>query len=246
MRRPDPSDVQPPPAEQTALQRSTLNLYGELLCRRADWGSQLVFAAFTGAAGTGLSAASSIAGAASLVVDDDAASVHANNRDAAFDFVVNTLDESLRTLKNEIRRGRPLAVALLADPVRIFDEAAERGVCPRFILSAPHSVSAPEGLVEATHLAFSPDGLATAPLEEWLRQRKWSPTLVPWPVPAQPGQSLSHESRGREDEANGIRANWRRNLSRYQRSARRSGQLWAWLTPSEARQISLKMDDAVF
>ena len=53
----------------------------------------------------------------------------------AFDFVVNSLDEALRTLKNEIRQRRPLAVALLADPDQVTDEAAERGLAPRLILS---------------------------------------------------------------------------------------------------------------
>ena len=95
------------------LQRQTLRLYGELVSRgakagRGSWSSP----AEPGQAATGLPAAVSIAGGTSLLLDPDAAAVKSVFRHGGVDFVVNTLDEALRVLKNEIRKHRPLSVAL--------------------------------------------------------------------------------------------------------------------------------------
>jgi hypothetical protein len=46
------------------------------------------------------------------------------------DFVVNTLDEALRTLKNQIRLKRPLSVGLIADVDTTLAELTSRGVKP--------------------------------------------------------------------------------------------------------------------
>ena len=51
------------------------------------------------------------------------------------DFVVNTLDEALRALKNEVRQKRPLSVGLIADVQATLAEMAERGVQPDLDLS---------------------------------------------------------------------------------------------------------------
>src|ERR1700716_1083263 len=103
-------------AQQPELQQRTLRLYGELWCRRENWSRELVFAAFPGAASSGIAAAASLVGAVSLVVDPDAAMMKMHFRDGAFDFVVNTLDEALRAIKNEIRKGSPLSIGLVAEP----------------------------------------------------------------------------------------------------------------------------------
>lgn len=121
---------------QPDLQLRTLHLYGEFLSRRASWSHTLTLAAFEGAADTGLAAASTLAGATSLTIDSDAALVKAHLRDGAFDFVVNTLDEALRAIKNEIRQGRALAIGLIGSPAAILEEASERGLAPDFTLSS--------------------------------------------------------------------------------------------------------------
>ena len=121
---------------QPALQQRTLRLYGELVCRRESWAGKLVYAGFAGAASTGLAAASSLAGAASLVVDGDANGMKAQFRDGAFDFLINTLDEALRAIKNEIRQGRPIAIGLMAEPESVRAEAVERGLAAELVLHA--------------------------------------------------------------------------------------------------------------
>ena len=54
--------------------------------------------------------AASVAGAATLAIDADAEAMKAALRRGELDFVVNTLDEALRTLKNQMRQKRPLSV----------------------------------------------------------------------------------------------------------------------------------------
>ncbi len=51
-------------------------------------------------------------------------------RAGALDFVVNTLDEALRALKNQVRLRRPVGVGLVADVDATLAEMVERGVQP--------------------------------------------------------------------------------------------------------------------
>jgi hypothetical protein len=74
--------------------------------------------------------AASIAGAASLCVDADAAALREGMRNSFCDFVVGQLDEALRILKNELRRGRPVAVGLIAEPQTCLAAMIERGLLP--------------------------------------------------------------------------------------------------------------------
>jgi hypothetical protein len=82
------------------------------------------------AAGVATAVAASVAGAASLCVDADAGALRQGLRAGLCDFVVVSLDEALRILKNEIRRGLPVAVCLAADPELSAGELADRGVQP--------------------------------------------------------------------------------------------------------------------
>jgi hypothetical protein len=77
--------------------------------------------------------AANIAGAASLGVDAHADRAKLALRQGICDFMVNSLDEALRILKNEIRKKQPVAVALVGDPARVVAEMLERGVQPDLI-----------------------------------------------------------------------------------------------------------------
>lgn len=78
--------------------------------------------------------AAAIAGGAVLTVDSDSGRLKAGVRDGAYDFIVNTLDESLRILKNELRKKTPVSVGLSGDAPAIVSEMAERGVQPDVIV----------------------------------------------------------------------------------------------------------------
>ena len=220
------------PPLQPELGKNTLTLYGELLCLPIRWPGQLVYAAFSGAARTGLSAAASLVGAAALIVDADPDAVRSHSRDGAFDFVVNSLDEALRTLKNEIRQHRPLAVALLADPEEVTAEAAERGLAPRLNLSGPSPSPELPGEDEMIRLRWS-DPLRPSPrLHAWLRDHNWSPLAIPRPQPGAPTTSSPMEVLQPGDT---VRSTWLRHLSTYQRSVKTAPSLWLWLSPEEQR-----------
>lgn len=81
--------------------------------------------------------AARIAGAATLLVLEDREEAKTALRSGACDFLVSGLDEALRILKNEIRRGAPVAVCLSGSPAGTLSECVERGVQPD-LLDAPH------------------------------------------------------------------------------------------------------------
>jgi hypothetical protein len=92
-----------------------------------------------------LARAASIAGAASLIATADPAEGKHALREGEADFLVTTLDEALRILKNEIRKRQPVAVCVLltADAVRA--EMLERGVLPDLLPA--HSASEDDAFV---------------------------------------------------------------------------------------------------
>jgi len=112
------------------LQLETMRIYRALTTQRQDWGGKLVLMCGTGRGQRGASAAVSIAGGTSLTVDADASAMKAAQRSGYLDFVVNSLDEALRALKNEIRQKRPLSVGLIAGVDATLAEMDERGIQP--------------------------------------------------------------------------------------------------------------------
>src|SRR5277367_4444418 len=83
--------------------------------------------------GIALAIAANVAGAASLALEPDLARAKRSIRNAACDFLVNTLDEALRILKNEIRKSKPVSVALTGDAQAAVAEMIERGVQPDIV-----------------------------------------------------------------------------------------------------------------
>lgn len=74
--------------------------------------------------------ASAVAGACFLGMDDDTELVRAMLRHGKCDFVVNSLDEALRILKNELRQKKPVSVCLTGSVPENMQQMAERGVAP--------------------------------------------------------------------------------------------------------------------
>ena len=201
---------------QPALQQQTLRLYGEFLCRQASWSGELALAAFPGAARSGFAAAGSLAGAASLTVDSDATAVKAHFRDGAFDFVVNTLDEALRALKNEIRLHRSIAIGLIADPSTVLEEAAERGLVARLILTHEPAPDGSEAKIIDTAGCFITGDQASSQLIEWLDQKGWR---------AAPLANSSPTANFPETDP---RAKWLKSLPTHQRSSAKL-ERWSWV-----------------
>ena len=200
----------------TDLQRQTLRLYGELLARSERWAGKLVFASGEGASATGLPAAFSIAGGTSLILDSDAATVKVVFRSGGIDFVVNTLDEALRVLKNEIRQHKPLSVALIADIEPTLAEISERGVQPDLrweVFSSP-----------------------TTELTAWLESQSWSAHefTAPTTTALRTLDTSLLEAMPPDDS---IRRAWLQRITHYQRPTANSSRL-LWLTPAEAAHLA--------
>src|ERR1700722_19456282 len=80
--------------------------------------------------GDALLIAASIAGAASLVLETGTEAVRHCVRNGIVDFAVTTLAETLRILKNEVRKRQPIAVLLEREPMSVLAEMVERGAQP--------------------------------------------------------------------------------------------------------------------
>jgi urocanate hydratase len=114
-------------------QVAVLRAYTTLRLIRPDWGGAVVLSLGLGEQGSTLARAAHIAGAVCLTLEPSASLARAALRSGACDFVVNTLDEALRTMKNEVRKRQPLSVGLEGDLAETLSEMVERGVQPHLI-----------------------------------------------------------------------------------------------------------------
>jgi len=98
-----------------------------------ELGGSLLLYAELDRSGIALAMAANVAGVASLGLEPDLARAKRSIRSGACDFLVNTLDEALRILKNEIRKRKAVSVALVGDPLGAVAEMVERGVQPEIV-----------------------------------------------------------------------------------------------------------------
>jgi len=93
-------------------------------------GGKLLYAGELDLDGFRLVRAANIAGAASLSATADPDRKKRAVREGVVDFLVTSLDEALRILKNEIRKRRGVAVGVALAPESVQQEMFERGVLP--------------------------------------------------------------------------------------------------------------------
>ena len=137
-------------------------------------GGRLLYVGELNDAGRALVVAGNIAGAASLAATADPAAQKQAVRDGVVDFLVTSLDEALRILKNEIRKRETVAVCVGAAPEAVEREMLERGVLPDLL--APGTEHHPASA------AFLLQGARTVELDGALTR----PVLVAWRVAAAP------------------------------------------------------------
>jgi len=144
--------------------RQVIRLYMGLLSAAPDvppqtelsLGGRLLYAGELDPLGRALVIAANIAGAATLAASGDPAAQKQAIRDGVVDFLVNSLDEALRILKNEIRKQETVAVCVAASPEFVEREMLERGVLPDLL--APTAAVREEFLAQgARREAFIPD-----------------------------------------------------------------------------------------
>jgi len=227
-------------------QLETLRVYGGLVEEREDWGGGLVLCCGEGCAASGTPVAVSIAGGATLALDGDAGVVKAAMRRGELDFVVNTLDEALRALKNEVRLRRPLSVGLIADVSATLREMVERGVLPDLLLiGANQNAQAvlQDESIRALQAIGMPLRLATdRPEVELSSSPRMTLSSKPLDEIYLPAMNAA-ELRALDERLLAIlpaddlvRRRWIQRIAKYLREAR-SGGRWVWLMEEERQQI---------
>ena len=96
-------------------------------------GGQLLYVGELDESGRAFATAGNIAGAATLACSAELFALRQAQREGTVDFLVNSLDEALRILKNEIRKREPVAVAVSFAPKVIEAEMMDRGVLPNLL-----------------------------------------------------------------------------------------------------------------
>jgi urocanate hydratase len=109
-------------------------------------GGKLLYAGELDELGRAMMVAGNVAGCATLAGTGDAASQRMAIRDGVADFVVTSLDEALRILKNEIRKHNTVSVCIGMDRGPVEREMIDRGVLPDLIFAGdpnarPHAIA---------------------------------------------------------------------------------------------------------
>jgi hypothetical protein len=136
------------PLHSTAdtIQSQILRTFTVLHSLREDWGGALIIACGLSPQGAALALASNIAGAVCLSIENDPAKLKDALRSGSCDFIVNTLDEALRAMKNEVRKHLPLSVGLQGNPTQILQEILERGVAPELFTNLTDNSVSPKAI----------------------------------------------------------------------------------------------------
>jgi hypothetical protein len=106
-------------------------------------GGKLLYAGEINPQSSYLIYAANIAGAASIVAAPDPTLQRQAIRDEVIDFLVTSLEEALRILKNEVRKRQTVAVAVAADPNTLVEQMLDRGVLPDLLSPVAHSDAVP-------------------------------------------------------------------------------------------------------
>ncbi|HXE07161.1 MAG TPA: hypothetical protein VN612_04640 [Acidobacteriaceae bacterium] len=185
-----------------------MRIYRALTAHREDWGGKLLLLVGPGSAQTGVAPAVGIAAGTTLVLDSDAAAMKSAMRAGQLDFLVNSLDEALRALKNEIRQKRALSVGLIAKVTVTLTEMEQRGIAPDLRLD---SASLPRGPGSGEQYFTAFDAAALRAVDAAL-------------FGILPASDL-------------VRSRWLQRAPQFLREARRGGR-WIWLTERELTSLA--------
>jgi urocanate hydratase len=129
-----------------------------------DLSGKLIVSGGMGGMGGAQPLAATMTGAAFLGIDVDAERIKKRLKTGYCDFMVTSLDEALRILKNAVRKKENISVGLVGNCADIIPELAERGVVPDILTDQTSAHDPLNGYV--------PNGMT---LEEALALRKNDP-----------------------------------------------------------------------
>jgi urocanate hydratase len=246
----------PPPGD--SLQASILRACTTLIQLRSDWGGAFILSLGLSPAGTALPIASNIAGAVSLSIDHDPDHLRAVVRSGAVDFVVNSLDEAVRAMKNEVRKHAPLSVALSAPPLHTLEEILARGLAPQlfssFLPPDAKILTAAEHLhsLGAELVDFSDDPAhaprpwfrqSAAILEPLLTSRSWAMRTLSFDSPAQL-RHFDHLALASLPPDDLLRRRWIEAAARILQRQRPPHRC-LWLSPKEEQDLSAELSRGI-
>src|SRR6516165_6674590 len=129
-----------------------------------DLTGKLIVSGGMGGMGGAQPLAATMTGAAFLGIDVDPERIKKRLKTGYCDFMVTTLDEALRILKNAVRKKENVSVGLVGNCADVIPELAERGVVPDILTDQTSAHDALGGYV--------PNGIS---LEQALELRKTNP-----------------------------------------------------------------------
>ncbi len=129
-----------------------------------DLSGKLIISGGMGGMGGAQPLAATMTGAAFLGIDVDPERIKKRLKTGYCDFLVNTLDEALRILKNAVRKKENVSVGLVGNCADVIPELAERGVVPDILTDQTSAHDPLNGYV--------PNGMT---FEEALELRKRDP-----------------------------------------------------------------------
>src|SRR5258708_1239370 len=129
-----------------------------------DLAGKLIVSGGMGGMGGAQPLAATMTGACFLGIDVDPERIKKRLKTGYCDFMVNTLDEALRILKNSVRKKEAVSVGLVGNCADVIPELAERGVLPDILTDQTSAHDPLNGYV--------PNGMT---LEQALELRKRDP-----------------------------------------------------------------------
>lgn len=103
--------------------------------REVGLGGKLYYAGELDDTGRSCVVAANIAGAATLAATADRSAQKQAIRDGVTDFLVTSLDEALRILKNQLRKRETVSLCVALSPAEVEGEMTKRGVLPNQVRS---------------------------------------------------------------------------------------------------------------
>lgn len=140
------------------------------------FGGKLLYAGELDPLGCSMMVAGNVAGCATLAVTAEDAAQKRAIRDGVADFLVTSLDEGLRILKNEIRKRKNVSVCIGAERSGVEREMVERGVLPDVVFAGD-----PTG-------ARQRSGFGNGVREIRLVESRHSLSFLTWQVPESPAR----------------------------------------------------------
>jgi hypothetical protein len=178
---PAPSSSQENPSQQAAIYR----LYAALTAtaffhEETGLGGRLLYAGELSASSRSLISAANIAGAASLAASADSLTQRAAIRDGVVDFLVTSLEEALRILKNEIRKHQAVSVCVALPHELLTAQMLDRGVLPDLLPTSDSSSLAANAFTRLGALRLQATAQSESPYTTWSVDRdfsRWLPRI---------------------------------------------------------------------